>query len=105
MENVNLANLPGILTYLQEEVVGECSRQHCGKMKFGITRVGRYRITMYSTQEAYHAYDVNHVLPPGAGHQFARFTAFDFGRIAWEPKGLPSVGCASKEIYDGARRS
>jgi hypothetical protein len=32
--------------------------------------------------------------------QFMKFTAFDWGKIAWLPAGLPSVGCAAKDIYD-----
>ena len=55
---------------------------------------------MMSTIDAFRAEDPYGLLPEGAGHQFARYTAFDWGQIAWNPQGLPSVGCAAKEIYD-----
>lgn len=119
LENVNLANLPGVMAYIHHEVVcaGGCPR------KFGITRILRYKITSKATEAAFWAcknnpgeceYSVspwsNKYSPQGVGHQFMRFVGFDRGKRAWTPGGLPSVGCASNEInatfyhhdYEGA---
>ena len=124
LENVNLANLPGVLLYFHHEIYmafeGDdfTNRHH----KFGISRFLRFKITMKSTREAfdacldprYAAEDRYHGLcdtenaawrDGRVGHQFMRYTAFDSGVRAWEPPGWPSVGCAKSEIsrfYDHA---
>ena len=94
MENVNLANLEGVVMYLHHEVIwGDGNTR-----KFNIDRINRYRIAMKSTRAAFNA-------PGGPGWpqdvrpQFARFAAFDYGQIGWNnPSTLPSVGCDSAGI-------
>ena len=57
LENVNLANLPGVLLYFHHEIFMDCDRDADGKVvypvrhKFGITRFLRFKITMKSTRE------------------------------------------------------
>lgn len=58
--NVNMANLPGVLWYLHNEVVGHCPR------KFGVIRILRYKITMRATPELYRT-----------GKEFANLCHFD----------------------------
>lgn len=120
LENVNLANMPGVMTYLHHEVV--CNGG-CPTRKFKITRIQRFKITSQATQAAFTACRVDpgqceHSMAPfsrlgqpnGTGHQFMRFIGFDRGKRAWTPLGLPSVGCAHAEInssfyhheYEGA---
>ena len=76
LENVNLANLPGILAYLHHEVVGDAcgtgsSAYECSWRKFGITKVNRYVLTMRSTREAFDAWTAPEIhMPHGVGHQF-----------------------------------
>lgn len=108
LENVNLANLPGVLAYLHHEVV--CNGG-CPQRKFGIVRVLRFKMTVQATNDAYRSCALDpgaceFVRPPfrngrgagSVGHQFMRFIGFDRGKRAWAPKGLPSVGCASVEL-------
>jgi len=82
-ENVNAADLAGLMWYLHNEVVASVPR------KFGITRILRYKITMQNTQELYDA----------AGKQFGPFFAFDSAKCTapqcestWERYGFV-VGC------------
>ncbi|CAE7680253.1 unnamed protein product [Symbiodinium sp. CCMP2592] len=62
LQNVNMANLPGVMWYLHSEVVGHCPR------KFGIVRILRYKITMKPTPEL-----------ERTGHPFAHLCHFDSG--------------------------
>ena len=99
LENVNMASIEGVLAYLSQEVVG--MNGNWADRKFGIDRIRRYRITMKSTTEAFDTTDAGwpSTLPADVRPQFMRYVAFDFGQIAWEPPGLPSVGCAVNEVY------
>ena len=101
LENANLASLEGVLAYLSQEVVGQDGKW--SERKFGIDRIKRYRITMKSTREAFRTREAGwpSSLPAGVRPQFMRYVAFDFGKIAWKPPGLPSVGCANSEVSRG----
>lgn len=92
VENVNMANLEGAMLYLHHEVV------FGGWRKFGINRIRRYRVTVKSTVDAFAQTAPG--LPRGVRPQFMKFTAFDWGQIAYHPPGLPSVGCTSADIYN-----
>jgi len=63
-ENVNAANLAGVLWYLHHEVVMTCPR------KFGITRLRRLLVTMRNTCDLY----------KDTKSQFGPYSAFDSGR-------------------------
>mmetsp|Transcript_19971 Transcript_19971/g.54432 ORF Transcript_19971/g.54432 Transcript_19971/m.54432 type:complete len:779 (-) Transcript_19971:324-2660(-) len=63
-QNVNAANLAGVLWYLHHEVVMECPR------KFGITRIRRLKVTMQNTCDLYKETKT----------QFGPYVAFDSGR-------------------------
>jgi len=63
-ENINAANLAGVLWYLHHEVVMECPR------KFGITRIRRLLVTMRNTCDLY----------KDRKSQFGPYSAFDSGR-------------------------
>ena len=109
MENVNLASLAGVLAYVHHEVI--CNGG-CPERKFKINHIQRYRVTMKSTWAAYDAcathpgtceyspepWGALSVADGSPGHQFMRFVAFDEGQRAWDPPGLPSVGCSTHEI-------
>jgi len=71
-ENVNAADLAGVMAYLHNEVIGAVPR------KFGITRILRYKITMQNTQAFYDAFQ----------KQFGPFVAFDAGQCT-------APGCAA----------
>eukprot|EP00933_Yihiella_yeosuensis_P035943 TRINITY_DN29627_c0_g1_i1.p1 TRINITY_DN29627_c0_g1~~TRINITY_DN29627_c0_g1_i1.p1 ORF type:complete len:346 (-),score=65.12 TRINITY_DN29627_c0_g1_i1:302-1339(-) len=82
-ENVNMANLPGVLWYLHNEVVGHCPR------KFGVTRIIRYKITMRATPEL-----------AATGKNFARLCHFDYAQCTGPESSLQDyssygyvVGC------------
>ena len=90
LENVNVANLPGVLLYLHYEAgLGGCPR------KFGITRILRFNLTTYATQAAYDTWP-DERRKHKYGHQFAPFAAYDFGQAkdAQRQPGFPTVGCA-----------
>ena len=90
LENVNVANLPGVLLYLHYEAgLGGCPR------KFGITRVMRYNLTTFATQRAFDTWP-DERRKHTYGHQFAAFQAYDFGQAkdAQRQPGFPTVGCA-----------
>jgi len=87
IENVNAANLPGVLRYLHDEVVITCPRKH------DITKIRRLKVTMYNTQDL-------HKIPPHA--QFGPYAAFEEGRCRvpgckklWNRFGFV-VGCQKK---------
>merc|ERR1719210_1076031 len=63
-ENVNAADLPGVMWYLHNEVVGATPR------KYNVTRILRYKVTTMPTRELYRR---THT-------QFAAFVAFDDGK-------------------------
>lgn len=92
-ENVNLANLEGILMYLQHEVT-----DGKGYRKFNIDRIRRYRISMKPTKEAFQMTGTGTNWPRQVRPQYTTFSAFDWGQIARNAGGLPSVGCGSTEI-------
>jgi len=50
LENVNAADLAGVMLYLHREVVGTTPR------KFGIDRIRRYRVTVRNTQELFNVH-------------------------------------------------
>ena len=100
IENVNLANLEGVLMYLNHEVIRNDGKDASGR-KFGIDRIRRYRIAMKSTQQAFAQTGDNPLYPRDVRPQFTKYSAFDYGQISGAGKnfpGLPSVGCGSKEI-------
>jgi len=82
-ENINAADLPGVLWYLHNEIIVSTPR------KYGVTRILRFEVTMQNTQDLY-------------GHtrsQFGPFVAFDMGRCTvpncqrlWDKYGYV-VGC------------
>jgi len=83
LENVNAADLAGLMWYLHNEVVVAAPR------KFGITRILRYKTTVQNTQEFYDT----------RAKQFAPFFAFDSAKCTapdcgstWESYGFV-VGC------------
>lgn len=81
MENVDLANLPGVINYLQTEIIsGNCNERGVAR-KFGITRVLR-------------------ILFQSIG-PFGRWEAFDWGKGS--NGGSPRVGC--KKIHGGILQS
>lgn len=86
-ENVNMADLAGVLWYLHREVVSSVPR------KFHITRILRFKVTMKNTQDLYDRHP----------KQFGPFVAFDsataHGRTdIWRKYGF-LVGC---QIVDKA---
>lgn len=98
IENVNLANLPGVVHYLHTEIVpGSCmdDKWSLGIMrKFQIDRVLRVRIRSM----------ISHGLrqPPGEVHQFGRWQAMDYG-VAKGSGDYQSVGCKKiSSRYPGA---
>lgn len=83
LENVNVADLPGVMWYLHNEVVGSVPR------KFFITRILRYKITMRPASILYDHRKKN----------FGPFVAFDSGRCTvphcdhiWNSLGF-NMGC------------
>lgn len=82
-ENVNVADLAGVMWYLHNEVVPSVPR------KFGVTRVLRYKITLQNTWEFYSKFP----------KQFGPFVAFDSAKCTaptcnhiWDNYGFV-VGC------------
>jgi len=89
VENLNLADLAGVMWYLQREVVGSRPR------KFHIERILRYKVTMKNTDDYFKAFH----------KQFGPFVAFDEGSAkgrseTWEKYGFV-VGCqlVDPDIY------
>mmetsp|Transcript_75952 Transcript_75952/g.170289 ORF Transcript_75952/g.170289 Transcript_75952/m.170289 type:complete len:375 (+) Transcript_75952:47-1171(+) len=83
LENVNAADLPGVMWYLHNEVVASVPR------KFNVTRILRYIVTMKSTQKLF---DMSHT-------QFGPYVAFDRGQCTvqdcdaiWLKYGF-NIGC------------
>mmetsp|Transcript_139816 Transcript_139816/g.446088 ORF Transcript_139816/g.446088 Transcript_139816/m.446088 type:complete len:378 (+) Transcript_139816:64-1197(+) len=83
LENVNVADLPGVMWYLHNEVIGSAPR------KFFITRILRYKITMRSDDRLYES----------KHSHFGPFVAFDSGRCTvpdcdsmWKTYGF-NMGC------------
>merc|ERR1719436_835616 len=74
LENLNAADLAGVLWYLHNDVVSETPR------KYQIDRIKRYKVTMKNTQEFWNAHH----------RQFGAFVAYDAGRCT-------SLNC--KEMY------
>ncbi|CAK0826184.1 unnamed protein product [Prorocentrum cordatum] len=64
LENVNAADLEGVLWYLHNEVVASAPR------KYGIDRIRRYQVTIKNTQEFWNVHK----------KQFGPFLAFDAAR-------------------------
>jgi len=64
LENVNAGDLPGVMYYLHNEILGAAPR------KYNITRILRYKITMKPTQEVFEHTNT----------QFGPFVAFDNGK-------------------------
>jgi len=90
-ENVNLASAAGVMWYLHNEVVARnqscsCLTPSCTSRHYDVTRVLRYKVTVYNT--------------PTSGHgQFGHFLQFDSGRCSypncedqWKNHGY-MVGC------------
>lgn len=75
LENVNMANLAGVMWYLHHEIVTACPR------RFGVTRIRRFRIRTKATPELY-----------ATGRNFGWRYAFDAGRCS-DYNG----GCVKKE--------
>lgn len=95
VENLNLADLAGVLWYLHNEVVVTCPR------KFDISRIRRFRVTMQNTQ----------ALRDRIHSVFAPFMAFDSGRCTvpdadnvWQTDGFV-VGCQIQRLEMGNYRS
>lgn len=63
-QNINAANLAGVLWYLHHEVVMECPR------KFGIEKIRRMKVTMQNTCDLYN----------DTKTQFGPYSAFDTGK-------------------------
>jgi len=83
MENVNMADLPGVMWYLHNEVVVSTPR------KYNVTRILRFKVTVRNTEEIYTA----------TKRQFGNYVAFDKGMCTvphcdhiWEKYGFV-VGC------------
>eukprot|EP00965_Chrysotila_dentata_P022981 761603-Pleurochrysis_carterae.AAC.1 len=105
LENVNVANLQGVLTYLHYEVLphSKCYNPPLVTRALGIDRIARYNVTSMATEMS--GYDEQ----AGIRHQFAYFTNMDDGR-GWHSyaDGFdPSVGCGQPwypgwEAYEGA---
>lgn len=85
LENVDAANLAGVMWYLHNEIVPSVAPHR----KYNITRILRFRITMKTTWEFYNVHR----------RQFGGFVAFDSGRCTvpdcdriWKHFGF-IVGC------------
>jgi hypothetical protein len=62
--NLNMADLPGVMWYLHNEVIVSTPR------KYNVSRIIRFRVTMKTTEQAYQE----------THKQFGQFTAFDAGK-------------------------
>lgn len=89
LENVNAADLVGVLMYLHKEVVTTCPR------KYGITRIRRFKVSVMPTRELFER----------ERRHWGPFVAFDFGKCTvpncdelWEKYGYV-VG--SQEVFYG----
>lgn len=99
MENVNLADLPGVMWYLQKEVVASVPR------KYNVTRILRYLVTMKNPDDTFkHVHWIYG--DSGYGKQFAPFGAFDSGKCTatncmdkYEEYGY-AVGCQAVETEE-----
>lgn len=88
LRNVDMADLPGVLWYLHDEVVTTCPRKN------GITRILRRKLTVMNTQELY----------DDRRTQFGPFVAFDKGQCTvpgcdaiWQQYGFV-VGCQVLDV-------
>lgn len=95
LENVNIADLPGVLWYLHHEVIPATPR------KYHIDRIRRYKLTLRTTQEFWNVHHTN----------FAPFFAYDGGRCT-TPSCLEFyhqygflVGCQRLRLKEGAYMS
>lgn len=95
IQNMNLADLAGVLWYLHNEVVVTCPR------KFDIDRIRRFKVTMKNSQALYDRTQT----------QFGPFVAFDSGRCntpdadkIWQNDGYV-VGCQVQRLELGNYRS
>mmetsp|Transcript_37707 Transcript_37707/g.108439 ORF Transcript_37707/g.108439 Transcript_37707/m.108439 type:complete len:577 (-) Transcript_37707:154-1884(-) len=102
LENVNVADLPGVMWYLHNEVVPS---RAIDMRKYNITRILRYKVTMRTTWEFFHVHK----------RQFSAFSAFDNGKCTvpdcesiWQHYGFV-VGCqfqqAETAAYFASRRT
>jgi len=97
LENVNAADLAGVMWYLHNEIVPSFAPHR----KYNITRIKRFRITMKTTWEFYNVHR----------RQFAGFVAFDGGRCTvpdshrlWDRFGFV-VGCQHQDMTVAAYQS
>jgi len=95
LENVNVADLPGVMWYLHNEIV---PTRAADSRKYNITRILRYKLTMKTTWEFFHVHN----------RQFGSFSAFDDGRCSvpncpqvWEHYGY-IVGCQHQQADTAA---
>lgn len=63
LENVNAADLPGVMWYLHNEILVS------QPLKYNVTRILRFKVTMKNTQKMFEAYNT----------QFAPYVAYDGG--------------------------
>jgi hypothetical protein len=92
IENMDVADLPGVLWYLHNEVVTTCPR------KYNVTRIRRFRVTLQNTFQLFSGQ---------SGAQWGPYVAFDMGRctvpncdMIWQQYGYV-VGCQVEPLNLG----